>query len=149
MSDMHIEVSHIIDATPQQIYAVISDYKQGHPAILPKPYFEDLIVEQGGQGEGTVALAKMNVMGVRRTFRMVITEPEPGRVLREVDEQAGVDTRFVIEPLEGGKKSKITIITDSKVSAGFAGLMERLMNPPITRRIYKQELQQLADYLRG
>ncbi len=149
MSAIHIEVSDIIDATPQQVYAVISDYRQGHPAILPKPYFEDLIVEQGGQGEGTIALTKMNVMGVKRTFRMVVTEPEPGRVLREVDEQAGVDTRFVIEPLNNGQKSRITIITDSKTSAGFAGLMERLMNPPITRRIYKQELQQLAAYLRG
>lgn len=149
MSQIHAEATELIDARPEDVYAVLSDYQVGHRAILPKPYFTDMRVEQGGQGKGTVARASMNVFGAKREFRVVVSEPEPGRVLVEADPDAGVVTTFIVEPVNGGKQSRVTISTDSETRPGFAGMMERLMNPPIMRRIYHQELRQLADYLRS
>lgn len=147
MSTIHSEATDVINARPEDVYAVLSDYEVGHPAILPKPYFENMEVEQGGQGSGTVIRVFMNVFGAKRVYREVVSEPEPGRVLVETDADAGLVTRFVIEPVNGGQQSRVTISTDTQASPGFTGLMERLMNPSITRRIYRQELRQLAGYL--
>jgi len=146
---IHAEASKVIDASPASIYAVLSDYRVGHPAILPKPYFKELTVEQGGQGAGTVMLVRMEVMGVKKTYHLTVSEPEPGRVLVETDQEAGVTTAFTVEPLDGGTQSRVTIATDSRPSPGIQGKIEKLINPPITRRIYARELQQLADYVKG
>lgn len=148
MGQIHTEVSDIIPARPEVVYAVLADYRVGHPAILPKPYFTELQVEQGGQGAGTIVRTRMVVMGVERIFKLTVSEPEPGRVLKEVDEQAGVVTVFTVEPINGGQQARVTIATDARASPGLMGVMEKLMNPPLTRRIYKQELQQLAEYVR-
>lgn len=48
MNQMHIEQAAVIDAHPQEVYAVISDYRVGHQAILPRPFFSEMIVKQGG-----------------------------------------------------------------------------------------------------
>jgi hypothetical protein len=42
----------------------------------------------------------------------------------------------------------VTIAADAAVRPGIAGWLERLFNPPMMRRIYRQELQQLAEYVR-
>ena len=67
----------------------------------------------------------------------------------ESDEAIGTVTRFIVDPLDGGEKTQLTIATDSRPSPGVMGLIERLMNPPVTRRIYRAELQNIANYLRG
>lgn len=149
MSPIHVEVSEVIDARPEDVYAVFVDYEVEHPAILPKPYFADVKIEQGGHGSGTVARVAMNVYGAKRDYRLVVSEPEPGRVLVETDPDAGLVTTFIIDPINNGQQSRVTIATDVEASPGFTGLMERLMNPPITRRIYRQELRNLANHLRS
>jgi hypothetical protein len=144
----HVEVSSVITARPEAIYAILADYRAGHQAILPKPYFSELVIEQGGQGAGTVLRVQMNVMGTRTHFHMVVSEPQPGRVLMETDEQAGVVTTFTVEPAAGDNQTRVTIASDFRASPGIKGLVERLLNPPIVRRIYRQELQLLADHIR-
>jgi DNA-directed RNA polymerase subunit H (RpoH/RPB5) len=145
---IHVEASDIIDSRPEDLYAIFADYKVSHPAILPKSYFTDLTVEQGGVGAGTIVQVHMAVMGAKRHYRFVVSEPEPGRVLVETDEAAGVVTKFIIEPLNGGNQSRVTLSTDTRPSPGLAGIMEKVISPPITRRIYKQELHLLAEYAR-
>ncbi|MCI0395068.1 MAG: SRPBCC family protein [Chloroflexi bacterium] len=147
MSQIHVEASAVINARPEKIYGILSDYRVGHPAILPKPYFTELTVEEGGQGAGTVMRVRMKVMGVEVAYHLVVSEPEPGRVLVETDEAAGVVTTFTVEPLNGGQQSRVTIATDMRASPGLRGFMEKLMNPPVTRRIYRQELENLAEYV--
>ena len=147
MSVMQIEVSDVIDARQEDVYAVIADYRVEHPAILPKPYFAELTIEEGGKGAGTVARVEMNVMGVKQSYRLVVSEPEPGRVLVERDDAAGIVTTFTIDALNEGTRTRVTITSEVRPSPGFKGLVERLMNPPITRRIYRKELAQLADYV--
>jgi hypothetical protein len=148
MSQIYTEVSSVVPARPEVVYTVLADYRVGHPAILPKPYFTDLRVEQGGQGAGTVVHTRMVVLGVERVFKLTVSEPEPGRVLKEVDEQAGIVTTFTVTALEPGQQSRVTIATMARASPGVRGLLEKIMNPPLTRQIYRQELKQLADYVR-
>ncbi len=147
MKKIHAEYTMDIDATPAAAYAIFADFNGAHQAILPKSYFQALSVEQGGTGAGTVFRTEVLVMGQTAHYHMVVSEPEPGRVIVEADEQAGVTTTTTFEPLTGGARSCVTIATDFTASPGVKGWVERMLQPPITRRIYKQELQNLAGYL--
>lgn len=149
MKPIHVEVSHVIEARPERVYAILADYRVGHPAILPQPYFTELVVEEGGQGAGTIVRVGMEVMGKAFAYRQTISEPEPGRVLKEADAAAGVITTFTVDPLDGGGRSRVTIATAAATSPGLTGWLARVFNPPLMRRIYRQELQQLAEYVRG
>lgn len=146
--NIHVEVTEIINARPEKIYGILTDYHTGHPSILPKPYFTYLTVEKGGIGAGTEIRVGMAVFGVKKDYDLVVTEPQPGRVLKEEDAAQGVVTHFTVEQLGSGEQSRVTIATDSRSAAGFAGVMERLINPPVSRRIYKQELKNLAAAVR-
>jgi hypothetical protein len=148
MNQIHIEKSMIIDASPADVYAILSDYRTNHPAILPRAFFSKLAVLQGGQGAGTVIEVHMDIYGAKRVYHQVVSEPKPGRVLVETDAGAGVVTTFTIDPVGVGNQSRVTIATDSRLSPGVQGLIEKLVNPIITRRIYQQELDLLANYLR-
>ncbi len=149
MSDIHVQVSKLIEATPERVYNTIADYQKGHRAILPKRYFTDMTVLEGSQGAGTVIKVKMNVMGARRHFRLQVSEPEPGRVLVESDPESGTITTFTIDAVDQGQSSRVTIETIAKANSGLRGFMEKLFNPAITRRIYQEELELLADYVQG
>lgn len=139
------EASETIVAPPDQVYAIISDYHKGHPAILPARYFTEMTVDEGGVGEGTVTTVLMNVFGARSALKLQVTEPEPGRVLVEEDRSAGVVTTFTLDPVNGGGATRVTIATRANTSPGLRGMVEKLMNPAITRKIYREELQQLAE----
>jgi len=149
MNQIHVAASKVIAARPEKVYAILADYRVSHPAILPKPYFTELSVEQGGQGAGTVARADMKVMGTQMTYHLIVSEPQPGRVLKEVDAAAGVSTTFTVDPLDGGQQSRVTIATEAATHPGLMGWLERLFNPAVMRRIYQKELQQLAEYVRS
>ena len=147
MSDIQVAVTATIDAPPARVYAVLADYRNHHPNILPKPYFVEVEVTKGGQGAGTEFVADMNIYGSKRTFHMTVSEPEPGRVLAETDAKLGTHTTFTVEPLEDGAKSSVTIATTSKPSTGLGSWLERLTTPMIMRKIYQEELQQLNAYM--
>jgi hypothetical protein len=134
-------------ATPEQIYAVISDYRHHHPQILPSPYFDKLEVEEGGQGAGTVFRAEMNVFGVKQAFRMRVTEPEPGRKLVESDLGTDLVTTFSIKPTGDARQTELEIATNWTPKPGLAGWIERATAPTIMRMIYRKELRKLAAYL--
>lgn len=140
----NVTVSRDINASASALYAIVSDYKEGHPSILPKPYFTELTVEKGGIGAGTIIRAKMLVMGREFAFRQLITEPEPGRVLVEANDDGGAVTRFIFEPISA-TQTRVTIATDFAQNAGLAGWLQRLTQPSITRKIYAQELQNLEN----
>lgn len=149
MSQYSVEASEIIDAPPEKVYAVISDYHEGHPSILPSRYFTELTVEEGGQGAGTVITVHMDVFGTKVLYHMSVTEPEPGRVLVEEDKSAGVITTFTVDPINGGGRTRVTIATKAQTSPRLRGVIEKLINPPIIRRIYREELHQLAEVIQS
>jgi len=146
MNQLHVEVSEVIEARPEEVYAVFADYRMSHPAILPKPYFAKLIVKEGGKGAGTNVDVHMIIYGMKRVFHQMVSEPEPGRVLVETDAGAGVITTFTVDPIDSGRQSQVTITTISRTSPGLQGLIEKMFQPFVLRRIYKEELRLLADY---
>ncbi len=147
MSALHVEASKVVDAPAERIYAVLVDYRVSHPAILPKQYFKSIRVEQGGIGAGTVVATDMEVYGAKFSYRLTVTEPQPGRVLAEADKAAGIATQFILEPIGEGKQTKLTIASDMQTSSGIRGWLERMMNPTVMRKIYNEELQLIAEYV--
>ncbi|MSP14596.1 MAG: SRPBCC family protein [Chloroflexi bacterium] len=144
---IHVAASMVIDARPEVLYAVVTDYQVGHPAILPKQYFTGLTVEKGGRGAGTVVRGSVKVFGTEYPFHQQVSEPEPGRVVQETDIDTGQYTTFTFEPLNGGTQTRVTIASEFPPSPGLMGWMERLVKPGVTQNIYKQELRQLAEYV--
>ncbi len=148
MTTFKAEESLTIKARAEQLYAVVADYRVGHPAILPKPYFQELTVEQGGVGAGTIVRGRVKVMGRSFPLHHLVSEPEPGRVLQESDlDKPGEYTRFIFEPLDGGAQTRVTIATEFVPSPGLTGLLERLTKPGMARKMYQQELRNLAEYV--
>ncbi|HEX8500047.1 MAG TPA: SRPBCC family protein [Pyrinomonadaceae bacterium] len=137
----------LIEAPAEQVYAILADYDEGHPHILPRKYFNFLAVERGGVGEGTVIRFGMRAFGKTREARAVVSEPEPGRVLVErVLDEGGPVTTFVVEP--EGQHSRVTFKTELSAPAGLAGAVERFMATRFLRRVYALELAQLNDFAR-
>lgn len=149
METVRTESSAVIDAPPAEVYAIFADYRNSHPQILPKPYFGDLTVEQGGKGAGTVFRTSVTVMGMVTNYHMAVTEPEPGRVLVEKDLDMELVTSFTVEPVAGGQKSHVTIATDWKPKPGIKGWIEKLSIPGVMRKIYEAELQQVQEYVKN
>ncbi|MCA9955786.1 MAG: SRPBCC family protein [Anaerolineales bacterium] len=149
MNQYEVSVSRVIDAPPAAVYAIFADYHHSHAAVLPKPYFTSMTVEKGGTGAGTEITVEMAVMGVKTTYHMVVTEPEPGRVLQEEDKAVGLVTTFTIDPINDGQASQVTLYTRARTAPGLRGFIEKLITPPITRKIYNEELDLLAAYLKA
>lgn len=148
MSTIHVEFSQVIDATPEEIHAVVADYRVGHPAILPKPYFSDLTIEQGGFGAGTVIRFYVQVMGRKYPYHQRVTEPVPGRKIVETDIETGQFSSFTFEPVNA-RQTRVTIQIDTPASPGLMGVLERLTQAAFSRRLLNIELQQLANYVKS
>lgn len=147
MAKMTVEASGIIEAPPEHVYGLLSEYHTGHPSILPKPYFAELTVEEGGQGAGTVFALVMKVMGSEQHSRMTVSEPEPGRVLVEEDADVGIRTSFTLEPAGEGR-TELSIATRMTVADGLRGKIEAALARPMLHRIYKKQLKLIAAHFR-
>lgn len=143
MSTYYVTASATVNAPATEVYKLISDYHTGHPSILPPRYFKSLQVIQGGVGAGTVVDVDMEVYRVKAHYHLTVSEPQPGRVLQEEDAEAGVVTTFTVEPVDQAQ-AHVTIATTMSTAPGLKGWLEKRMNPPIMRRIYQEELAQLA-----
>ena len=144
MNTYLVEESAVIAAPAARIYALLADYQQGHPSILPARYFKECTVLKGGQGAGTEVAVKMEVYGATVAYRMTVSEPASGRVLSEEDVQAGVVTTFTVEPM-GDAQARVTIATVTTAQPGLRGWVEKMTAPGIMRRIYRTELAQIAE----
>lgn len=141
-----VKAEAVLEVPADEVYATIADYRQGHPSILPKEFY-DLQVKQGGYGEGTIFHFKMRVLGVEQSFYQRASEPEPGQVLveQDIDSVRQVTTTFRVTPLEPGQKSHVEISTTMHTSPGVQGLVERILVPLINPRIYQKELKLLEE----
>jgi hypothetical protein len=144
MKTQLISASALINAPAEQVYAILADYHNGHPLILPKPFFQSLEVEQGGVGAGTIIYVQMRVFGQTQSFRAAVTEPEPGRVLVETDLAGKVVTTFTVVPVEGGRQAQTTFTTELKTRGGLAGWLEGFLSKMFLQRVYAEELKLLA-----
>jgi uncharacterized protein YndB with AHSA1/START domain len=135
-----------INAPPERVYAIISDYHHGHPRILPSA-FRNLVVEQGGRGHGTLTRFEVRAFGRTQSFRHEVLEPEPGRVLVERDRDLDSRTTFTVEP--AGTGSTVTIRSELTSRGGFAGRLERWLSTRFLQGLYREELAKLEAVAAG
>lgn len=146
MASITIEVSNIIPANIETVYAIIADYNVGHQAILPKPAFREMSVLDGGVGAGTRLHVHVKIYGQSYYYDQIVEEPEPGRVIIERDINTGQFSTFTLEPLSDNQTCvKITAV--NPLRPGIMGLIERISQPRIIGNLFKIELQNLADYV--
>jgi polyketide cyclase/dehydrase/lipid transport protein len=149
MKEVHATASRAIRAEPDVVYKILADYRVGHPAILPKRAFLSLDVDEGGVGAGTEFLLRMKSFGTIREMRAKVTEPKPGRVLVETYEsREGIQTTFEVRPAESGSGSVVTIQT-RWTARGLRGWIEAMLAPPFLRKLYLEELGNLARAAEG
>ena len=144
MAKHNVSASALISAPAGKVYDLIADYRNGHPRILPKPYFVALNVEQGGYGTGTVISFQMQLMGRIQSFHSTITEPKPGHTLVETELNTGAATTFTVDPHSNGQEAFVTITTTTNVPDGIFGKMQGRLTTQLLRPIYEKELAQLA-----
>jgi len=145
MARHRLSAAALIPAPATKVYALIADYRSGHPRLLPKEYFVELNVEEGGTGAGTVVNFKMRLMGQIQAFRAKVSEPEPGRVLVETNLNMDAITTFTIEPRENGRQAYVTITTDTQVPEGWLGKIQGWLTTQMLQPVYVKELEQLAQ----
>jgi uncharacterized protein YndB with AHSA1/START domain len=138
------EARRRIHAPPEKLYEILADYKEHHPRILPPETFRGLVVEKGGRGDGTELRVVMRVGGRDRTIHLVVSEPEPGRVLMERDRETGAVTTFTVE--REGDGADVRIKTEWPARRGLRGWVERLVAPAALRALYAKELARLEEY---
>jgi hypothetical protein len=144
MAKHTVTASRLISEPAHKVYDLIADYREGHPRILPKPYFVSLDVEQGGYGAGTVIHFQMQLMGRIQSFHSTITEPDPGHILVETDMNTGAVTTFTVDPRSQGQEAFVTIATTTTVPDGIAGKVQGWLTTRLLHPIYEKELDQLA-----
>ena len=144
MAINRVSATALIPAPAEKVYGIVADYRNGHPHILPKPWFLSLEVVEGGVGAGTVGDFSMRLMGRVQHFRATVTEPQPGRVLVETNDTGAV-TSFTVEP-QPNQQCRVTIVTETTVRDGIAGKIEGWLTNRLLHPIYVAELAQLADY---
>jgi hypothetical protein len=137
MTMLHVSAERTVPAPAAAVYALLADYRAGHPRILP-PAFSDLTVLQGGTGAGTVIRFALRLAGRKQEVEARVEEPEPGRVLSEIYPEKSAVTRFIVEPV--GDQSVVRIETSWEPSRRLAGWIERLLTPRMFRKLYTQEL---------
>lgn len=147
MAQITIRASAVMQAPPAAVYGVLADYHEGHPGILPRPPFGKLVVESGGTGAGTVfRVTTRRGLGMI-TYRMAVTEPEPGRLLVETDRDSDLVSTFRVEPAQGGH-SRVTITT-KYTRGGIAGWLESVLLPTLAGPIYRKEIANLERVARA
>src|SRR5215813_4481274 len=102
MGRVHFEVEETLAARPEVIWNILIDYREGHPSILPK-VFSPLVIEEGGNGAGTVMRFSTRIGGTTRNFHHIVSTPEPGRVLVEANTDGSGETTFTLMPVDGGQ----------------------------------------------
>lgn len=140
------EASAPIQARPEVVWDILTDYRNGHPNILPPKAFSDFRVVEGGRGAGTVMTFRFHVAGATRAVRHVVSAPDPGRTLVEGEPGGSSVTTFTLTPLDDDQRTQVHISTVQRGQGGLRGAIERLLTPllaPSMRRIYQDELARL------
>ena len=137
MTPLHASAERVIPAPAAAVYALLADYRDGHPRILP-PAFSGPTVLQGGIGAGTEIRFALELAGRNQEIVARVEEPELGRVLTEAYPDKSAVTSFTVDP--AGNQSRVRIETSWEASRGLVGLIERLMAPRLFRKLYTQEL---------
>ena len=137
MGTVEAAAQRTVAAPPEQVYGLIADYRDGRPRLLPEN-FVDYRVEEGGQGAGTVVAYTLKAAKRERPYRLQVSEPEPGRLLRESDTTSSFVQEWRTEPAGAG--AVVSISCSWQGAGGIGGFFERTFAPKGVARIYEQLL---------
>ena len=143
MSRVQMSAVRTIPAPADAVYALLSDYHEGHPGILP-PAYSDFTVIEGGTGAGTRIIFTLTLAGRSQEAEGIVAEPEPGRVLTETYAGNGSVTTFTVDPI--GDASRLRIETTWESRPGIVGFFERLIVPRMLQRLYREELDLIEQW---
>jgi hypothetical protein len=92
LPDIHVSASAVIAAVPSVIYALIADYRQGHPSILPPRYFQNLqwtprMAEARGSRSETLYSKPGLAGGIERWVAPLVLRPVYREELRLLEVQ--------------------------------------------------------------
>lgn len=146
MAFIQITVERDIAAPAALVYDILADYHEGHPSILP-PAFTSFTVLEGGIGAGTRIRFDLKLAGKTSTTTATVTEPEPGRILREEESERGLTTSFTVEPI-GSDRCHVTIDTVWQ-AYGIRAWVEKRIVPRLLRPLYEDQLDRLATVSRA
>jgi Polyketide cyclase / dehydrase and lipid transport len=145
MTKLHVRSERQLPQPADLIYRLIADFEHHHHRFLP-PQFGEIKVIKGGYGAGTEHTFTSTLGGTARAFHMVVSEPEPGRVLIEQDTLSLLETTTKVTP--EGSGSRIVFETVWQGAGGFTGLLESWFAPGMMRRMYEDEFNRLEHYAR-
>ena len=145
MGKLEVSAERSIQAPAATVYGYLADMRSHHPKFLP-PAFSHFRVDSGGVGAGTVISFTLTAGGRSREYRMTLSEPEPGRVLKETDANSSLVTTFTVVPEPGGCAVEISTTWDG--AGGVGGIFERIFAPRVMRALYSDELERLARHAR-
>lgn len=143
----HYEMVALIQARPEDVYAVLADYRHEHAHIVPRKYVRNLEVESGGVGAGTIIRYRARAFGIERPSRALIREPEPGRILVEQETTSTLKTIFTVTPAQDGQLTHVQISSHWEPSRNPIKAIEQLLYPLIMRDMFAQSLQLMATYV--
>ncbi|GCE05868.1 SRPBCC family protein [Dictyobacter aurantiacus] len=146
MGKITVEKERVINASPEKIFSVLSNYKEQRPRMLT-PNFIDYKVEKGGKGSGTVISYLLRAANRERAYRMSVDEAVKGRVLTERDNNSSLVTTWALSPVSGGDKTRVSVASEWEGGKGVGGFFERTFAPLGLRRIYGSMLTSLIDIL--
>ena len=152
MSQITFNAEAVLAAQAEAVYRSIADYYNGQPHIVPKANISEIQVQAGGYGAGTVVTFKRKLLFFGRLKRKTIVEPDPGRLLVELEEVAGsapIMTSYRVIPVSKGRETYVEIITSIPHRKGFGGLMDRLFLPKRLRKMHYKELYLLEQHAKN
>ncbi|GER90216.1 polyketide cyclase [Dictyobacter vulcani] len=144
MKQTHFDMVALIAAPPEDVYAVLADYRHGHPHILPKKYISQFQVESGGQGAGTVLRYRVRILGFERARQALVAEPEPGRLLVEHETPSSLVTTYAVTPANNGLQAHVQIAAHWEPARTLLGKLEQAFYPSLLRQMFTYELETLA-----
>ena len=144
MSTIRVSADSDVAAPAERVYRVLSNYREHHPKVLPAA-FSNFEVVEGGTGAGTVMRFDMTVMGRTQSARHRVEEPEPGRMLREIDLDRDLQTTFTVTPRGDGSNVRIDTVWNE---GGLMGPVMKVLAPRLLGPIYREELRNIDRYAR-
>jgi uncharacterized protein YndB with AHSA1/START domain len=142
MGQVYAVSERVVDASPEQVFAALADYRTTRPELLP-PQYSGYDVREGGQGAGTVVRWKLQATEKRvRDCLFTVTEPSPGRLV-ETDANSSMVVTWTVTPAGEGK-AKAVVETTWTGAGGIGGFFERTFAPKGLKRINDQVLEKLA-----
>lgn len=145
MAKVVARASRAVDAPPEQVLAVLRDYREHRQQILTSNY-SAYRVQEGGEGAGTVIAYHFAAGGRERDYRMRVVEESEG-LLEERDELSSLVSTWTVTP--SGAGSNVTLESSWDGAGGIGGFFERTFAPRSLSRIYREVLERLAAAVTG